>query len=128
MLRATRAVCKSNCVPELSVHVDWQDGHALLTVVGDLDLATVPALRAETSAVLGSPRCAELTVDLAGLNFLDSSGLGALLELRRSAQQHGAELRLVNVARGPARVISIGGLSSTFGLPELPPLGTAGGS
>jgi anti-anti-sigma factor len=115
-------------VTELSVHVAWQDGRALVTVAGDLDHATVSILRAETVGLLDTSECAEFTVDLAGLDFLDSSGLAGLLELHRMAMTGGAEVRLVNVPRGPARVIAIGGLSSLLGLPELPPIGTASDS
>lgn len=108
---------------ELSVRVERSDDRALVYVGGDLDLATVPALRREAAAVLATAHFAELTLDLAELNFLDSSGLGALLELRRDALERGATMQLVNVARGPARVIAIGGLSSTFGLADPPPAG-----
>jgi len=61
------------------------------TVVGELDVATAPRLRQEivrvVSEAVGPPR---IVVDLAGVDFLDSTGLGVLLGgLKRARAQHG---------------------------------------
>src|SRR5919109_195411 len=70
----------------------------------------------------GRPPCAsglgELTIDLAGLEFIDSRGLGALIHCRRLVHRHGAELHLL-CAGGPARhLLEASGLDSVFGLEE----------
>jgi anti-sigma B factor antagonist len=89
----------------------------VLSVAGDLDLAAVPQLRQEVQARLANGT-QSLTLDLGGITFLDSSGLGVLVELRNLAGGQGVGLDIVNVPAGPARIITIAGLADTFGLPS----------
>ena len=88
----------------------------MLVLTGDLDLAAVDDLHEGAQVQLASG-CRHLTLDLAGVTFLDSSGLGALVELRNTARRSGVSLDIVNVAPGPARIITIAGLAETFDLP-----------
>jgi anti-anti-sigma factor len=53
---------------------------------------------------------------MAGLSFIDSSGLGLLIDLRRSAMGAGVAFEIRHVPPGPARVIAIAGLTETFGI------------
>ncbi|MDQ7803568.1 STAS domain-containing protein [Amycolatopsis sp. A133] len=78
----------------------------VVTVTGELDVATAPRLRAEIGgAPLGSGQL--LVIDLAGVTFCDSSGISTLIAARNVAEAAGAGIALVAV---PAR------LSRTFGL------------
>jgi anti-sigma B factor antagonist len=88
----------------------------VLALTGDLDLAAVDDLRDGAQVQLAAG-CRRLTLDLAGVTFLDSSGLGALVELRNVARRSGVYLAVVNVPPGPARIITIAGLAETFDLP-----------
>ena len=56
-------------------HLDGQT--SVVTVTGEIDLATVPSLEQELLDAAGD-RTGELIVDLTGCTFLDSRGLGAL--------------------------------------------------
>ena len=100
----------------LSVIPHRQDERAVLVLTGDLDLAAVDDLR-EGAQVQLAAGCRHLTLDLTGVTFLDSSGLGALVELRNTTRRSGVTLAVVNVPPGPARIITIAGLAETFGLP-----------
>ena len=76
---------------ELEMSTD-DDGVVLCTVVGELDVSSAPKLRQElvraVSEADGPPR---IVVDLAGVDFLDSTGLGVLLGgLKRVLAQDGA--------------------------------------
>ncbi|HEY6531043.1 MAG TPA: STAS domain-containing protein [Acidimicrobiales bacterium] len=56
------------------------DGVSVVTVLGEVDVATAPALRQELLRLItegvSPPR---VVVDMAGVDFLDSTGLGVLL-------------------------------------------------
>ena len=84
---------------------------------GDLDMASRSVLRTAGAAQLATPGLVELTLDLSDLTFLDSSGVGALVELRNQANEYGVGINLVAVPPRAARVLTIGGLAGTFGIP-----------
>ena len=72
---------------------------AVVTVSGDLDLATVPRLDDELAGVLAGDHAVErLVVDLSGVDFVDSSGLTALIKSNRRAKEDG----LAFVLRSPS--------------------------
>jgi anti-sigma B factor antagonist len=65
-----------------------------IAVSGDLDLHTVGALRAELDRAFDGGAL-DLTVDARGVQFVDSSGLGALVGARKSAIALDVELRVL---------------------------------
>jgi anti-anti-sigma factor len=103
-------------VTELIVHFTSDGDRSILRLAGELDIDSVNELRQHAQAELAAGRCRILTIDMTGLTFIDSSGLGLLIELRRLAGISEVGLEIANVPPGPARVISIAGLAETFGL------------
>jgi anti-sigma B factor antagonist len=68
----------------LSVHVeDSPDGGTIVVLSGELDLSTVP--RMERPLLEQVQQRPAVLVDLSGLNFIDSSGIGALIQAKRIA-------------------------------------------
>lgn len=59
------------------------DGWLVVSVSGDCDLASAPALRRALAEAAG--RADRLAVDLRGVSFLDSVGLGLLIGAARRA-------------------------------------------
>ena len=67
-----------------------EDGSAVVTVEGELDFLTSPTLMAELDRLIGSG-VGRVTVDLAGLTFMDSSGIGVFVHtFRRLGQTPGS--------------------------------------
>ncbi len=58
-----------------------QSSVVVLTVFGELDIATAPELRTRLTAALGSGM-SRIVVDLRSLSFLDSVALATLLQVR----------------------------------------------
>jgi anti-sigma B factor antagonist len=85
-------------------------------IVGELDLATTPELRQLAFGELAKATCTTLVLDVAGLTFLDSTGLGCWVELRNEALATGRSLRLDRVPDGARKTLTIGGLAPVFGL------------
>jgi anti-sigma B factor antagonist len=108
-------------VTELVVHFSTDGDRSVLTLAGELDLETAAELRTHAQAELAAGRCQVLTIDMSGLTFVDSSGLGLLVELRQMATASGVALELANVPPRPARVIEIAGLADTLGLASRDP-------
>lgn len=88
---------------QLQVTVDG----SRIALAGELDVQTAPQLLDEAA-----PACAQgdLVVDCAGLTFLDSSGVGALVTLRKRCEDAGGRVRLVEVPGRIELVLRISGL------------------
>lgn len=78
-------------------------GQVLVSVHGEVDLATAPELEAALERAL-SPEAATLIVDLRGVSFLDSTGLALLVRHDRMAATAGGRMIVV---KGPAQVQSV---------------------
>ena len=79
---------------------------ARIVVAGELDVASAEELRTVGRRALAEPDCTRLVLDLSAVDFIDSSGISALVELRNLtvAKQIGLELhdpspRVVEVLR-----------------------------
>jgi anti-sigma B factor antagonist len=74
------------------VGVDRIDGSVVVHLAGELDIYNAPAVRdALFEAAAGDP--ARLVVDLEAVDFVDSTALGVLIEVRtKQAQRHNAFL------------------------------------
>ena len=81
--------------PSLRITADADGGTAVLKLAGELDVATADLLRERVRDLLGhGTDVHRLVLDLAGLEFLDVTGLGALLETRRKLAALGGTLAL----------------------------------
>lgn len=91
-----------------------RDGHvALFALGGSLDIATSPTLRAALMEAADRNEH-EIIVDLAHLEFLDSTGLGALIGAHKRAAEHGGSVRLVAQEGQILRLLRITGLLDVF--------------
>jgi len=68
------------------------DGRAVVALRGELDVADAASVAVALTAV--AARAPEIIVDLVGLEFIDSSGLAALVLARKQARQAGGDLLL----------------------------------
>ncbi len=80
-------------------------GHAVVALYGELDLVDAAAVAAALRAV--AAREPRIIVDLAGLEFIDASGIAALLRGRRHARNAGGDLLLAAPQRLVRRVLAI---------------------
>jgi anti-anti-sigma factor len=81
----------------------------VVSLAGEIDLSTAPRLAGTITDLLGEapPR---LVLDMAGVTFCDSQGLGTLVVLSRKAGLAHSCLVLTNVGDFLLRVLDITGL------------------
>ncbi|MFF3775815.1 STAS domain-containing protein [Streptomyces sp. NPDC002232] len=89
----------------LTTHEDSQC--TVITVAGDLDLTSCPAL--EDAACRAMADGSSLRLDMSGVTFMDSSGLNLLLALRRRLVEGDGWLELTGVREAPMRVLALTG-------------------
>lgn len=92
---------------------------AVVELEGELDLHGVGILTAAVGDLLGEPP-RSIAVDAAGLTFIDSAGLRALLVAQRDAEAAGAVLGLVNSSPPVERVLEMTGLHARLALAGAP--------
>ncbi|WP_406727064.1 STAS domain-containing protein [Streptomyces sp. GD-15H] len=95
-------------LPQLNVYRHDHDTRALITLAGEIDLATAPLVRAALAACLRDG-IRTVDVDLTAVTFCDASGLNAFLTAHRLAIAAGTTLQLHHPPQNTARVIEITG-------------------
>ncbi len=98
---------------ELQVLVSGDDTRYEFRLLGELDLSTAPQLRDEL--VRASTEGAQMvTVDLADLAFIDSTGLSVLITGLKRLRQQGGDMALRSPTPSIRRVLEITGLTQIF--------------
>ena len=92
------------------VDVTTENGAPVLSVRGELDLASSPALEEQVErAVADAP--STVIIDLRELEFMDSTGLSVLIRAHQRAQEAGHRLAIVNGSRQVRRLLSLTGVA-----------------
>jgi anti-sigma B factor antagonist len=86
-------------------------GRLVVAPAGDLDIATVDAVRTEIATRESGEG---VVLDLRGVTFLDTSGIQVAVELWRAARDEGFEVRIVRAAPQVHRVFDIAGLGDVL--------------
>ncbi|HEX5587828.1 MAG TPA: STAS domain-containing protein [Acidimicrobiia bacterium] len=91
--------------------------HPVIEAAGEIDVATSPLLRAELAEALEQGPDT-VTLDLARVSFIDSSGLGVLVGALKRLREHQADatLRVVHTQDAVRKVFDITGLDELFEL------------
>jgi anti-anti-sigma factor len=99
--------------PELNIAVERAPDEVVLHLAGEIDELTVTNLSTTVNEMLADPP-ARIVLDMAGVTFCDSQGLGTLVVLSRKAQHARVVLALTNVGEFLMRVLDITGLRSAL--------------
>ena len=92
------------------------DGSSVtLAVIGELDLLTAGVLTAQLERAIDGFD-GEVTVNMAGVTFLDSTALCALLRGHTALDAVGRSLVLAETGRATTRLLELSGLRDTFRL------------
>jgi anti-sigma B factor antagonist len=87
----------------------------VLQLAGQIDVAQAPSVVAQGERLLAGGEAGQcLVVDLGSVEFLDSSGLSALLRLRRDASERGIDISLRDVPRSVGAVLKLAGLEQVL--------------
>lgn len=92
-----------------------RDGWWVVSVAGEIDVHSGPSLREHLLRALASGERG-LIVDLAGVSFLDSSGLGVLVAAHKRARASGGILRLASCRPAVATIFQITALDRAFSI------------
>lgn len=98
--------------PELVLEVEVGDHHTTVTVAGDIDLLTAEKFRDfACDEIAAHPQSA--VIDMTGVGFVDSSGISALVAIRRHAEALGLSV-VVEPSRRVQAALKLAGLTEIF--------------
>ena len=99
----------------LTVDIESRGSAVVVSVRGELDLATVPLLRERLEDVHKRPALpSPLVVDLSAVAFIGSAGLALLVELNNQCTERGILLALVASGTVVPRAIQVTALDQVF--------------
>jgi anti-sigma B factor antagonist len=99
---------------EFRLDVERQgDGRAVLRIAGEVDVYTAPQIREQVQD-LAAKGTAHLIADLSEVEFIDSSGLGALIGGLRRVREDDGSLILVITTHRVLRVFQLTALTKAF--------------
>ncbi|MEA5455151.1 STAS domain-containing protein [Sinomonas sp. JGH33] len=97
----------------MEVSIEERDGYAEVVVEGRLNVAGASQLRAKVAdAIADGHRL--LVMNLRKTEFMDSSGLGALVGCLKAAREAGGDLRLAQVGERVGAVLKLTSLDRVF--------------
>lgn len=98
------------------MHVDVEPtGHAIIRMNGRLNMVAAPRFREVVAQIVGQDGPTRIVVDLAGVDFLDSTGLGALVSGLKIARLAGGDLRIARAASQVMMVLQLTSLDRILG-------------
>ena len=92
---------------QMTCEQDPENSHYIVTDTGDIDVATVPALREFIVALDGN-----VEVNCEGVSFIDSMGLGMFTDLARGFKTAGRQIALRNLSGNCYRLFELTGLTN----------------
>lgn len=102
----------------LHVEEDERDPWTVLRIQGELDLVTSPLVRRRVHDAVAGGRH-DVVLDLSGVLFCDSSGVGVLIAARRLMRSCGGRLRVVLPARGAVEGSHVNRVLAALGVRRL---------
>lgn len=93
------------------------DGKTVVAVGGEIDVYTAPKLRDKITELVGAG-VYDLVIDLADVEFLDSTGLGVLVGGLKKVRAHDGSLALVCNQDRLLKIFRITGLAKVFTIHE----------
>lgn len=106
--------------PDLSVSVRRAPTETVVSLAGEIDMSTVQRLAGAIDDILSGDPPSRVVLDMGGVTFCDSQGLGTLVVLSRKATMAQTYLVLINVGAFLIRVLDITGLRGALMIQEAP--------
>ncbi len=98
----------------MEIGVEKIDEVVLIKLSGRLDMNTSPDLRKAALTLYAKIGCKNLTIDLANVSYIDTSGLATLVEILVKAKESFAQLTLSGLNEKVRYLIDVNGLTGFF--------------
>lgn len=96
-------------IPELKLETEATSDETIVRCIGKMTYTSSEALRSTVRGLL--PETKRVVLDLKGITYLDSFGLGVLVSVYLSARRQDCQLRLINVSQQGQELLKITNLT-----------------
>lgn len=100
----------------MPIVVTGKEGAVTITLSGEIDHHSARTIMTEMEDVVGTLVPRELTLNLSGVTFMDSSGIAVLLRAHRHMRQLGGVLRVTDIPAQSRRVLDAAGVGRMIAL------------
>jgi len=98
---------------QLDIRASREAERSVVRLSGEIDLRTSPTLHARLLELVEA-RPKQLVIDLAGVSYVDSSGVGTLVDVKRQMEKRGGRVTLVGLQERVRSVLEITRLDTFF--------------
>ncbi|ASV67245.1 anti-sigma factor antagonist [Cytobacillus sp. FSL W7-1323] len=94
----------------INIDVNHNQNITEVTVGGEIDVYTAPELKKELIP-LSEKDNVEMIVDLSGVSYMDSTGLGVFVGLFKNVRAHDGQFKIIGLSSRLKRLFEITGLA-----------------
>jgi anti-sigma B factor antagonist len=100
---------------DLSININVTEGQTIVSVSGEIDVYTAPKLK-EKIFPISEKEEMNLIVDLSGVTYMDSTGLGVIVGVFKSVRKHNGILQLTGLSTRLSKLFRITGLADIMNI------------
>lgn len=100
----------------MNMETQERNGSVVVSLAGEIDLQHSPSVRKQLMELMLARR--NVLVDMAGVAYIDSSGIASLVEAYQMARQNATRFVLVAVSQPALRVLQLARLDKVFALAD----------
>ena len=106
----------------MSATVTDREGAVTAKLAGELDMSATFTAEPTLERAMDSPGLASFTLDLTGVSFIDSTGIGLVLRVVNELQARGVPLRIVPGPRPVHQVFEATGMAEVLPFEPIEPI------
>ncbi len=99
----------------LRTRIQEMNGVPVITLEGEIDLSTSAKFKETVYEIIESGR-KDIVIDLNGLEFMDSTGLGVVVAALKKTRMEGGSIKIVCSKRNIMKVFTVTGLDKVFSI------------
>ncbi len=101
------------------VDIKYKDNMAVAFLTGEIDHHSAKEIRSQLDNYIITVQPEIFAIDLSGITFMDSSGIGLILGRSRLLQECGGRLEIINPQPYIKRVLRLSGIDIKFGIKNM---------
>lgn len=99
----------------MTINIEENDSKVMISVTGDIEMMSIKEFK-EKLLKLGQETEKDIEIDLANVDYIDSSGVGVLISLLKLQKRKGKSVVITEVSDKVLNVLKLSSLADVFNL------------